>query len=304
MFTLLLVLPATASGASIQIGAVDEIAAAAPPSDITGGGFAVQVAEAKGSYAVPEGYDTITAWSHSTGGTAGALTFKVYRPTGNPREYLVVGVDTEQVAAGAVESFPVHIAVQPGDRIGLSSDDVELAYETADATDRIGFFGSDPAADTTASTDGNPFPEFKLDVAATLESTPPPAPVVYELPLPPSPKPVISKLRMTPRRFAALGDGPSAITAKRRSALVTYRLDVAAQVRFTFRRVRRSGHGTREVKLPGTVVIDGLPGANRFRFTGRLRARRLAPGSYVLYATPVAAGVRGSAAGARFRILK
>ena len=126
-----------ARAATTQIGAVAEIAAAQIPAPISSGGFGVQITESLGTYAVPPGYDAITAWTHSAGTTPGVLTFKVYRPTGALHEFLVVGSDTQTVSAGSVQSFPVQIPVQAGDRIGLSSDDVELAYETFDAGDQI-----------------------------------------------------------------------------------------------------------------------------------------------------------------------
>src|SRR5688500_6860473 len=135
--------PEPAGAATAQIGAVEEIRAAAPPAPITEGGFAVQASESSGTYAVPPGYETITNWSHSAGTGAGSLTFKVYRPTGLPNQYTMVAFDTRVIAPGSVQNFPVRIAVQPGDRIGLSSEVVQLAYETFDAGDRIGFFGTD-----------------------------------------------------------------------------------------------------------------------------------------------------------------
>src|SRR4051794_21932413 len=166
----------SALAATTQIGSVTEIGAAALPAALTAGGFGVQISEASGTYAVPPGYSTITDWSHSAGTTAGVLTFKVYRPTGALHEFLVVGSDTQTVTAGSVQTFPQQIAVQPGDRIGLSSDSVELAFETFDPNDQIGFFGGDLPIGATRATDGDPFPDYKLDVAATLTSDPAPAP--------------------------------------------------------------------------------------------------------------------------------
>ena len=67
------------------------------PAPVSQGGFAVQIAETSGSYAVPAGYTTITAWSHSAGATPGPLTFKVYRPTGAPREFITFYRDSRIV---------------------------------------------------------------------------------------------------------------------------------------------------------------------------------------------------------------
>ena len=115
-----------AAGATTLIGAVNEIRAGADPDPITAGAgvgtFVVQVDEALGTYAVPAGYGVITAWSHSTGGTPGQLTFKVYRPIpGQPGRWFVVGSDTRTVVTNSVHTFPVRIPVRAGDRIRMST---------------------------------------------------------------------------------------------------------------------------------------------------------------------------------------
>ncbi len=320
-----------AAGATTEIGAVDEIRAAALPSPIAAGGFAVQVAEATGTYAVPPGYGAVSAWSHSAGTTAGTLTFKVYRPTGAKQEFLVVGSDTRTVTPGTVQTFPVQIRVRPGDRIGLSSDDVELAYESSNAADRIGFFGSDPPLAATEATDGEPFEEFKLDVAATLEPAPSgrdPAPSpAGGSPSAVAPRPpAVAQMRIAPRTFRAAPSGPSARTAGRRrsGAAVSYDANVPAKVRFTVRRAgpgRRQGRGsaarcvretrhnraavacTREMPVGGGFAQKAGLAANLFRFTGRLGGRTLRPGGYRLVATPTASGRTGKPVSRSFRII-
>lgn len=338
-----IVAPSIATGAAeaaaTEIGAVAEVRAATPPEAIAAGGFAVQVAEAAGSYAVPPGYSTITGWSHSAGTTAGTLTFKVYRPTGALREFIVVAADTRMVTAGSVQAFPVQIPVRPGDRIGLSSDDVQLAYLTSNPADQVGFFSPDPAPGTTKTTDGDPFGEFKLDVTATLQSDPsgPPPPGGGSQPPGGSPGggsppagtalPAASKLRFLPGAFAAAASGPSARAPTRRSpgATVSYSVTRAAAVRFSVtqtRSGRRTGKGraarcvaatkanrkgrrcTRTVVLPGNFSRTAKAGANRFRFTGRLAGRKLKPGSYTLIATPSAGGRFGRSTRRSFRITR
>ena len=234
-----------------------EIRSGMLPAPITEGGFAVQVAEAAGSYAVPPGYKTITAWSHSAGATSGPLTFKVYRPTGGLREFVAVASDTRSVTAGTVATFPVQIPVQPGDRIGLSADTVQLAYETFSTFDKIGFFSFDPPPGTVRATDGEPFEEYKLDVSATVSTGPdpvaprpptaPPAPGATAAPGA-VPAPSLQRLSVVPSAFRAAPSGPSPGTARRRGwgTRVSYFLDMAATVRFTVQRVRpgrRRGSG-------------------------------------------------------------
>jgi hypothetical protein len=48
----------------------------------------------------------------------------------------------------------------------------------------------------------------------------------------------------------------------------------------------------------------GGPGANRFRFSGRLRGRSLRPGRYLLSATPRGVGKPGRTRSTGFRIAR
>jgi hypothetical protein len=321
----------TALAATTQIGAVGEIAAGVLPAPITSGGFAVQIGEAAGTYAVPPGFSTITAWTHSAGTTAGVLTFKVYRPTGALHEFLVVGSDTQTVTAGSVQSFPVQIAVQPGDRIGLSSDDVELAFETFDINDRIGFYGADLPVGTTRATDGEPFPDYKLDVAATLSDGAEPAaadvPAAPAAPAspPPAAAPKLTQLSLSPASFAAARTGASTRSTAPRGlgARVRYQVDRDASVRFAVQRVttgRRTGRGASARCVKATTRNRSRPRCTRyvsvgsfsataraatvttFTFTGRVGGRALKPGSYRLTATATAAGVVGNSVTRTFRI--
>jgi len=275
---------------------------------------------------------------------AGTLTFKVYRPTGPLREFLVVAADTRAVTAGTVRSFGVQIPVRPGDRIGLSSENVQLAFETFDLTDRIGFFEPDPPQGTTKATDGEPFEEFKLDVAATLQSDPdapsggstPPGGST-STPSPPAgppsgsllaaalPSPVMTRLRIAPSAFAAARSGGSVTRRRKTGTGVSYGLTSRAAVRFTVRRSRagrRKGSGsaarcvpttranrkaakcTRTVTLAGGFNQTAKRGANAFRFTGRLGGQRLKRGAYTLVATPRLGNKSGRPVTRRFRITR
>ena len=170
----LLLAPVTASAATVEIGAVDQIRGDLPPTEPTSGGDTVQVAEASGTYAVPAGYGVITAWQHRTGSAGGTLTLKVYRPTGIAGRFLTVGSNAQTVTAQATHTFAVRIPVRPGDRLGLSAptDGVHLAYQTHDPRDQFAFFppDSNPAPGTTVMQDGPPAPEFRLDVVARIET--------------------------------------------------------------------------------------------------------------------------------------
>jgi hypothetical protein len=82
------------------------------------------------SYAVPQFGTRITSWSTRTNINAGVnYTFKVYRNVpGFPSRYTVVGRDGPRgmpsgaLAINQVQTFPVNIAVAPGDLIGLRTN--------------------------------------------------------------------------------------------------------------------------------------------------------------------------------------
>jgi len=140
----------------------------------------------------------------------------------------------------------------------------------------------------------------------------------------------VSKEKISPRAFPARPSGPSALAAKKKhkrayGAKVTYTLNVAAGVRFTVQRPaagRKVKHGrkttcdrltrknrkkkkcTRYITLRGSFTRTGRAGTNKFRFTGRLNGKRLAPGKYRLVATPKANGKTGRAATASFKIIR
>lgn len=109
--------------------------------------------------------------------------------------------------------------------------------------------------------------------------------------------PALSRFGLSRNRFAAAGRGGS--VAAKVGTTIRYRLSEAATVTF---RVRRKGARR---ALKGSFTHKGKAGANKLRFTGRLRKRKLRRGSYVLAATSKDAG--GNVAKVkrlRFRIVK
>jgi hypothetical protein len=133
---------------------------------------------------------------------------------------------------------------------------------------------------------------------------------------------------VSPSSFPASPGGPSAQDSRLRKygTKVTFTLtNEAATVRFTVQQTRpgrKVKHGrrttcnrptrknakrkrcTRIVTLAGSFTRAGMVGANRFRFTGRLNRRSLAPGRYTLVATPTANGKTGRAVKASFKIIR
>jgi hypothetical protein len=128
-------------------------------------------------------------------------------------------------------------------------------------------------------------------------------------------------LKLTPTVFAAAARGGSvqATARKRRAPIgttVTFRLGEAATARFKVQRPRpgrraggrcvkptkrnrRAPKCTRYVPLRGSFSVPGGVGENRFRFTGRLRKRKLPPGRYRLVGN-----VPGGQRAAKFRIVR
>lgn len=140
---------------------------------------------------------------------------------------------------------------------------------------------------------------------------------------------LLSGLRLSRKRFRAARRGRA--VARRRQRLgrrvgtrVRYRLRAGARVTFLVQRARRrngslvGGRCVRRTQrnrshrrcvrfrtLRGRVVVRGHAGTNRFRFTGRIRGRRLRPGRYRLIARARAPrGERSGQVRRRFRIVR
>ena len=83
----------------------------------------VQPTVASGTpYVVPSGGTTITSWSTHADSTVGAMfTFKVFRPAGGSNFTVVAHDGPHPIAPSTTNTFPVNIAVQPGDLIGYQN---------------------------------------------------------------------------------------------------------------------------------------------------------------------------------------
>jgi Bacterial Ig domain len=226
----------------------------------------------------------------------------------------------QPVSAGAVAGQPTQIQLMCTDLAGapftfaLLSQPARGTLSAFDAaTGRVtytapaGYAGADSFGFQGTTADGSASAQVALTVTASLgpgATTPP----------------LLSALRVSPRRFRPARRGGSVASA-RRGTRVSFALDRAASVRFTVARRmlgRRSGRRCvaptrrnrsakrciRFVAVKGSFKRAGRPGVNSFRFTGRMRRRALAPGRYVLRARPTAAGVAGKTVRAAFTILR
>lgn len=146
----------------------------------------------------------------------------------------------------------------------------------------------------------------------------PPSPPASSPP-PAARPPVLSHLRIKPRRFAV--GSPSAKHRRkgpRRGAYVSFRLSVRATIGERIQR-RASGHrhhGKCSVvakrgkrcrtwkAVKGSAAFAAAQGADRRPFSGRFNGRRLKPGLYRLLLTPRHQGVKGATSYAGFRIVR
>jgi dipeptidyl aminopeptidase/acylaminoacyl peptidase len=116
--------------------------------------------------------------------------------------------------------------------------------------------------------------------------------------------PVITTASLSRSSFAAFRRGASIARNAPRGTRVSYRLSELAKAKLRIERAFKRGTRTRYRLLKGSFTHSGKAGLNRFRFTGRLRGRKLRPGRYrlVLVATD-AAGNKSKARRMKFRIV-
>jgi len=203
------------------------------------------------------------------------------------------------IASYAIVAGPGHGSVTLGPATGA------VTYTPA-----AGFSGADTFTFDAVGSHGTSAP-----AAATITVGAAPAPPAA-LVAPSDSQPVLA-----PTTFAALTSGASVARAVR-GTTVTYSDTQAATTTFTVRHQlgrgvlshgkclapphRKAVHGKRctRVSTVGSFAHVDVAGANRFRFTGRVRGRALAPGSYQLVSAPTnAAGKTGASHVNAFKIV-
>jgi hypothetical protein len=174
----LLAVAAPQAGAAVTLGGTTGM------SGICTGGIGINLYQAtlapnSPSYSVPAGGGVIVSWSHRAGptGAGQVLRFKVWRATGNPDEFSVVGESGAQpITESVLNTFPVQpaIPVQAGDIIGLRQEPSSTATVCViggilgDQT-RFGTTAANPGPGQTATMPSAAGGNARVNVSAVLE---------------------------------------------------------------------------------------------------------------------------------------
>ena len=253
-------------------------------------------------WTVPQGGGVITSWSFNNAAAGTQVRLAVTRfvkpdavvvDARSPLE--TVGVSEE------VNTFPTSIPVRGGEQISL---DVPVPG-AGTPTPRVCYWGRDVSEEFAYVADGRlptgseapmnstsrGYPQTRVNIAATLETqggpaadptTPPPSAAPTD-----TTAPTVSRLRMRSRLVSGRG------------ASITYTASERATALFLVQ--HRGRRGWRY--LPGGLTHAAQTGSNRFRWDGRLRGRRLAPGRYrMAMALKDAAGNTSRPVHAAFRV--
>jgi hypothetical protein len=161
--------------------------------------------------------------------------------------------------------------------------------------------------ETAANADGSGAISSQPSVVITAPPSPPPAV-----------KPVLSRLSIRPSHFVAAKKGGS--VGRAGGGKVSYRLSLAASIRFSVIRLlpgRRTHAGCRRPARSnrhkprctirtavGAFAVSAGAGLRSTRFTGRIAGHRLAPGSYLMSATPTAGGLAGRTVSTPFAVIR
>ena len=204
-------------------------------------------------------------------------------------------------SAGQAVGFSADGSCIPGSgapTIGWSFDDGTSATGAA-ITHAFATPGRHTATVTVSDGDGH-----QARASAGVDVTAPPAPPATTPVSAAAATPVISELRVAPRRIkiGTLLPKLGREAAKRPVGTIRFSLSKAATVRLRFAKLGKDG-ATRTVKT--RVRIKAKPGVNRIRFAGRLsRKVRLKPAAYRLTMVATdATGARSRSATALFTVI-
>jgi hypothetical protein len=164
------VAPAAASSPAKAVVTIGQLATT-PAGNCANSTDFLQPTVSSGNSFVVQGAGTLVSWSHFAGAGAGQeLKLKVFRPVSG-LTYRVVGQDTlRSLTPSAVNTFPVSIAVQPGDVLGLTPG-VGNPECLGTLPGETYLFRSSSASGGLATGDEGtfePFPGFRVNVTADL----------------------------------------------------------------------------------------------------------------------------------------
>ncbi len=139
--------------------------------------------------------------------------------------------------------------------------------------------------------------------------------------------PALGSLSLSSSVFKAASSGPSAVAAAKTGTVISYTDTVTAVTTFVVQAAVKgvtkkvghskkcvaapSGHGKKAHGKPcvlyrtlGSFTHTDAAGANKLRFTGRIKGRKLKPGTYRLLATAVASGHKSKSQTRAFKIVR
>ena len=294
-------------------------------------------------YRVPSA-GVITSWSfeHNNAIVPG-LKLKVARPAnvllGDPSTQVGLMIVGESLAGAqtpdAVNTYPTRISVQAGDLLGIYAGGGGCGLTPSEGGDTYATNSSDEPLNGTDVYTKNVNGRFP--VAASVEpdadqdgfgdQTQDGCPANHDIqgPCPVAPDtiaPSIPSLALGSKTFRAAAKGGSvARKARPVGTKVSYKLSEAASAKFTVERAlkgrkkgkkcvapnshnRHAKRCARYRRLKGSFTRASTAGANSFRFTGRLRGKKLSPGRYRLVMVATDAAGNKSKPKRAFRIVR
>jgi hypothetical protein len=286
----------------------------------------------------------IVRWRLASGSSGSPVRLRVLRRSGAAPPFSYTGAGTSgfrTATGGVVDVFEnEHLPIAAGNIIGVDNSTSALLFgnsASAEADYFTPYLGdgaplAQPTegpnrrielnADIEPDADGDAYGDETQDGCPANPARQAPPCAQPAGPPGDTARPQVSKLGLRPSSFAALRRGPSAVAAASKGARVSYRLSEAATATFRVERARpgrRVGRKcvrptrrnkarrrcTRYVALRGSFSRAAGAGPNRFRFTGRLRGKKLRPGRYrLVLVAKDAVGNRSNAKRASFRIVR
>ncbi len=268
---------------------------------------------------------TVTSWSLRTPSTpmGSVYALRIVRSVAGGK-FVVVGTSNNFTVPDTTDKvrgpFTTSIPLKKGDLIGMvaNGNAPVPTFGSTSASDTYDlFYGANSLSDNgppMSPSTNPPLTNQQIAIQATITFTTPPPGCPPNCPPPPpgAGKPSLSAFSVSPKTFRSASRGASVARTRRRvipiGTKVSYTLSQAATTTFTLQRrttgrrvngrcvaPRRSNRTRRRcsryVNVSGSFSRAGAAGANSFKFTGRLRGRKLSPGTYKV--TAVASNANG-----------